>query len=64
MKVSGNISQEPAVTSSAPPATCAQRFQNRGQPCPCCSATACDSPAVNRNRLTIMLRCQVQNGSS
>src|SRR3990167_7137963 len=63
MKLLGNISMEPAVTSSAAPATCPQRRQKRGQPCPCDKATACDSPAVNRNRLTMALRCQVQNGS-
>ena len=64
MKLRGNMNQEPSVTSSAQPATCAQRRQKRGQPCPCATATACPMPAVNRNRLTMALRCQVQTGFS
>lgn len=63
MKLLGNIATEPAVTSSAAPATCSQRFQKRAQVCPWCKATAWDRPAVNRNRLTMAVRCPVQSGS-
>ena len=44
-------------------ATRHQRAQKRGQPSPCAWAAACPSPAVNKNRLTMQLRCHVQNGS-
>ena len=53
----------PSFTSTAAPATCSERRQKRAQVCPWCKATACDRPAVNKNRLTMAVRCQVQNGS-
>ena len=59
----GNIHAEPMLTSSAQPTICAQRRQNFGQPWPACSATASDSPAQNRNRLTMHARCTVHSAS-
>ena len=60
---SGNIHADPADTSSAQAATWAQRRQKRGQPCPLAMASACPRPAQSRNRLTMAVRCPVQNGS-
>jgi hypothetical protein len=59
----GNISAEPADTSSAHAAICDQRFQKRGQAWPASSATACESPATAMNSVTITARCTVQKGS-
>ena len=63
MKLRGNIHHDPRLTNNAHAATCAQRFQNRGHPCPRCNATAWPNPAQNMNRLTMQARCTVQNGS-
>ena len=63
MKLRGNMSHDPTLTSSAQPATCSQRRQKRGQPWPRCRATACPNPAQKRKIATMKLRCVVQNGS-
>ena len=63
MKLFGYIRYEPALTNAAQPATWAQRRQKRAQGWLRCSATACPSPAQNRNRLSITVRCSVHTGS-
>ena len=63
MKLRGNIHNEPSVTSNAQPATCAQRRQNRDHGWRCSSAIAWPTPAQKRKRLTMAVRCVVQNGS-
>jgi len=59
----GNMIREPNDTSSAQPATCAQRRQNRAQVWPASTATAWPAPAPSRNIETMHRRCVVQNGS-
>jgi hypothetical protein len=63
MYVCGNMVQEPMLTSTAQPATRAQRRQKRGQPGPWCNANAWPTPAQNRNKLTMQMRWRSQNGS-
>ena len=60
----GNIWYEPRDTSSAQPATWAQRRQKRRQVWPASTATACPAPAPIRNIETMQKRCCVQNGSA
>ena len=63
IQLRGNISAEPADTSTAQPATAAQRRQKRAQPKPDISATAWPMPAQNKNKLTIAVRWVVHSGS-
>ena len=63
MKLFGNIHHEPALTSTAHTATCAQRRQKRGQRWPCDTASAWPRPAQNKNSETMQARCHVHTGS-
>ena len=59
----GNMNHDPSDTSTAQPATCAQRRQKRRALCPASTAKAWPPPAQNRKRLTMQVRCHVQTGS-
>ena len=63
IQLRGNIGTTPSDTSSAQPATWAQRRQKRRQVWPASTATAWPAPAPSRNIETMQRRCVVQNGS-
>jgi hypothetical protein len=63
MKLFGNISAEPSVTSTAQPAICSQRRQKRSSGCPWADAIAWPPPTHAMKSVTMHARCTVQNGS-
>ncbi len=63
IQVRGNMNHEAALTSSAQPAICAQRRQNRASGWPWWLAISWPAPAQSRNRVTMQVRCSVHFGS-